>query len=74
MVFRCVSYLLAHAIGAPAEALRGRGQVVGLVLEVVDVLSALADLHDVLLHNTDRVCDLLPIELKVSYVHLEKNM
>ena len=52
-------HLLAHPVGASAEAL-GRGrQVVCLVLEVIDALATLRNLVDVVSHHTDSVIDLL---------------
>ena len=52
-------HLLAYAVGAAAEALGGLVQVFGFVLELVDVLAALGDGFEVLLHDVDGVVDLL---------------
>jgi hypothetical protein len=43
-------HLLAHAVGASSKALRGRCEVVGLVLEGVETLAALCGPLDVLPH------------------------
>lgn len=52
-------HIFAHAIGAAAEALGRDGQVVGLVLQGIEVLTTLRDLVDVFAHHTDGVIDLL---------------
>lgn len=52
-------HLLAHAVGAASEALGGLVQVLGFVLELVDVLAALGDGFEVLFHHVDCVVDLL---------------
>ena len=52
-------HLLAHAVGAAAEALRGRRQVVGLVLQGVEALAALRGFAQVLLHLGHGAVDLL---------------
>jgi hypothetical protein len=51
-------HILAHAIGASAEALGRDGEVVGLVLQRIQVLTTLRDLVDVFAHHTDSVVDL----------------
>ena len=45
--------------------MRGLVQVLGLVLELVDVLAALGDGFEVLLHHIDCVVDLLERKRKV---------
>ena len=50
---------LAHAVRAAPEALGRDGEVVRLVLEVVEALAALRDLVDVIPHHVHRVVDLL---------------
>lgn len=52
-------HLLAHAVGAAAEALRGRRQVVGLILQGVEALAALRGFAQVLLHLGHGAVDLL---------------
>jgi len=52
-------HLLAHPVGAPAEALGGGRQVVRLVLEMIEALATLRDLVDIVSHHTDGVVDLL---------------
>ena len=64
MHFLVSSYLFADAIRAPAEALSGRRQVVGFVLEAIDVFSTFPDFGDIAVHDIDRVLDLLPEKSK----------
>ena len=52
-------HLLADAVGAATEALGGLVQVLGFVLELVDVLAALGDGFEILFHDVDGVVDLL---------------
>jgi hypothetical protein len=52
-------HLLAHAVGAAAEALRGRRQVFGLVLKGVEAVATLRGFVQVVLHHAQRVVDLL---------------
>jgi len=51
-------HLLSDTIGAAAEALRGLVQILGLVLQLVDVLAALGDRFEILLHDVDGIVDL----------------
>lgn len=50
-------HLLPHSVGAAAEAMGLVGQVVGLGLQVIQVLTALPDLLDVIVHDIDGVVD-----------------
>jgi hypothetical protein len=52
-------HLLAHAVGAAAEALRGRRQVVGLVLQGVEAVAALRGFVQVVLHLAHCAVDFL---------------
>ena len=52
-------HLLPHSVGAAAEAMGLVGQVVGLGLQVIQVLTALPDLLDVIVHDIDGVVDFL---------------
>ena len=52
-------HLLADSVGAATEALGGLVQVLGFVLEPVNVLAALGYGFEVLLHDIDGVVDLL---------------
>lgn len=52
-------HLLAHPVGAPAEALSGGREVVRLVLEMIEALATLRDLVDIVSHYTDGVVNLL---------------
>lgn len=52
-------HLLAHAVGAAAEALRGRCQVVGFILQGVEALAALGGFAQVFLHLGHGTVDLL---------------
>ena len=52
-------HLLADTIGAATEALSGLIEVLRFVLELVNVLAALGDGFEVLLHHVDGVIDLL---------------
>ena len=52
-------HLLPDSIGAATETLGGDGQVVGLVLEVVEALATLRHLVDVLSHHPHGVVNLL---------------
>ena len=52
-------HLLADTIGTATEALRGLVEVLGFVLELVDVFAALGDGFEVLFHDVDRIIDLL---------------
>jgi hypothetical protein len=52
-------HLLAHPVGAAAEALGGNSQVVGLILKGIETLATLRHLVYVLSHYTNGVIDLL---------------
>ena len=52
-------HLLAHPVGAPAEALGRRREVVRLVLEMIEALATLRYLVDIVSHHTNGVVDLL---------------
>ena len=52
-------HLLADSVGAATEALGGLVQVLGFVLELVNVLAALGYGFEVFLHDIDGVVDLL---------------
>jgi len=52
-------HLLADTIGATTEALRGLVEILGLVLELVDMFAALGDGFEILFHDIDGVVDLL---------------
>lgn len=52
-------HLLPHSVGAAAEAMGLVGQVVGLGLQMVQVLTALPDLLDVIVHDINGVVDFL---------------
>ena len=52
-------HLLPYSVGTATETLSGDGQVVGLVLEVVEALATLRHLVDVLSHHTHGVVNLL---------------
>ena len=51
--------MLADSVGAAAEALGGLVQILGFVLELVNVLAALGYGFEILLHDIDGVVDLL---------------
>ena len=51
--------MLADSVGAATEALGGLVQVLGFVLELVNVLAALGYGFEVFLHDVDGVVDLL---------------
>lgn len=57
-------HLLAHAVGAPAETVGLRRQVVRLVLQVIEPLAALRDLVDVVLHRLHGAVDFLEINTR----------
>ena len=59
-------HLLADSVGAATEALGGLVQVLGLVLELVNVLATLGYGFEILLHDIDRVIDLLLTMMFVS--------
>lgn len=52
-------HLLADSVGAATEALGRLVQVLGFVLELVNVLAALGYGFEILLHDIDGVVDLL---------------
>lgn len=59
-------HLLADSVGAATEALGGLIEVLGFVLELVDVLAALGYGFEVLFHYIDGVIDLLLMGSSVS--------
>ena len=61
-------HLFPNPVRATAEALGGHGEVVGLVLQRIQVLIPLSDLVDVLAHDPDRIIDLLGRELMSAFV------
>jgi hypothetical protein len=52
-------HLLAHTVGAASEALRGRRQVVGLVLQGIEAVAALRGFVQVILHLAHCAVDFL---------------
>jgi hypothetical protein len=52
-------HLLAHAVGAASEALRGRRQVVGLILQGIEAVAALRGFVQVVLHLAHCAVDFL---------------
>ena len=56
-------HLLAHAVGAAAEALRRRRQVVRLVLQGVEAVAALRGFVQVVLHLAHCAVDFLIVAL-----------
>jgi len=52
-------HLLAHAVGAAAETLRGRRQVVGLILQGIEAVATLRGFVQVVLHLGHGAVDLL---------------
>ena len=52
-------HLLADSVGATTEALGRLVEVLGFVLELVNVLATLGYGFEVLLHHVDRIVDLL---------------
>jgi hypothetical protein len=52
-------HLLAHAVGAAAEALRGRRKIVGLILQGVEAVAALRCFVQVVLHLAHCAVDFL---------------
>jgi hypothetical protein len=52
-------HLLAHAVGAAAETLRGRRQVVGLILQGIETVATLRGFVQVVLHLGHGAVDLL---------------
>lgn len=58
-----LTHLLANTVGAATETLGRDGQIIGLVLKRVEILSTLRDLVDIVAHHTDGIVDLLKSEL-----------
>ena len=52
-------HLLANSIGTSAETLGGNSEVIGLVLQVVEILASLRDLVNVITHHANGIIDLL---------------
>ena len=61
-------HLLANSVGAATEALGGLVEVLGFVLELVDVLAALGYGFEVLFHDIDGVVNLLPRRAMLAIV------
>ncbi len=59
-------HLLADSVGAATEALGRLVEVLGFVLELVNVLAALGDGFEILFHDIDGVVDLLMLKKDVS--------
>lgn len=62
-------HLLAYTVGAPSEALRGDGKVVGLILQRVEAGTALGNLVDVVAHDANSAVDFLESVSAAAYMY-----
>ena len=62
-------HLLAYAVGAPSEALRGDSKVVGLILQRVEAGTALRNLVDVVAHDANSAVDFLESVSAAAYMY-----